>query len=492
MIRPIVRYALCRKHLNKSCINILYNKRWLSSESSNRMLMWHASQDDESWAARHTIGIKKSYHTHNEYDLETPKIRQDKVRISVVGVGGGGSNTVDNMIQSTLNGVDFFVCNTDAQALERSTCENKIQIGAETTGGLGSGAQPNVGRRSAEESVDSLLSVVGECHMMFICAGMGGGTGTGAAPVIAAAAKKRGTIVVAVVTTPFEFEGNKRMNAASEGIKDLERSVDTLIVVPNENIFNIAGSDTPVLEAFKMSDQVLLEGVRGITDIMVKPGLINLDFADVKTIMQRGGRAFMGTGFGFHTKQKSLDTFWDKQQKQVAERLRLDGVVPAEQGHGVNRGKTAALGALYNPLLDSYNISQSENVLLSITASKNITLFEIQDISNAVRQRVGKDTNMIIGTTFSDPNEDAIFQDGVKVSVVITGIPRGTETVNRVSLPITPRVEHIENVVKETIVEPTPPQQEQQQQVGQHAPLQQNTPTDEREGWFVRFIKKHW
>jgi cell division protein FtsZ len=447
--------------------------------------MFHAAEDNISWNSRQTFTLSKPVSS-----TITDTLRHDKVRIVVLGVGGGGCNSVDNMIQAKLDGVEFYVCNTDAQALSRSACQNRIQIGAETTGGLGSGAQPHIGRKSAEESIDYVFDRLGDTNLLFICAGLGGGTGTGAAPVIGAAAKRRGILTVGVITTPFNFEGSQRMTTAIEGLRELERSVDTMIIVPNENIFNVAGPETPLVDAFKLNDQIVLEGIRGITDIAVKPGLINLDFADIKTVVQRGGRAFMGTGFGFtdfgefensaesRSQNNSLHPFWINQQKSVKNQISVNG------SGQVSRGQAAVLAALHNPLLEAYNISRSENVLLSITGSKDTTLKEIKDIANIVKKNVGPDTNMIIGATFVDSKEEYFFKDGIKVSLVITGIPR-TE------------IKSIVDFVHETANASTSPIHTQKsttsstpvQQTVQQVPIQQKSTS---ESGLIKFFKKHW
>jgi cell division protein FtsZ len=424
---------------------LLLNKRNYSTITTQQ---FYAAENDAAWNSIKNVTEEKPEKV--SYTPNPTTFRHDKVRIGILGVGGGGCNSVENMRQSNLTGVEFFVCNTDMQALTKSGCENKIQIGAQATGGLGSGAQPHVGRRSAEESIDHVLEQLGDLSMLFICAGLGGGTGTGASPVIAAAARKRGILTIAVITTPFDFEGNQRMSAALDGLRELERAVDTLIIVPNENIFNVAGPETPVVDAFKMNDDIILEGIRGVTDIAVKSGLINLDFADIKTVMQSGGRAFMGTGFGFDSIDKIPDTklhpYWLKQQAYVKSKGAL------------TRGQAAVFSALQNPLLDMYKISQAQNVILSITGNKDTTLAEIKDISNIVKKQVGQDTSLIIGAAF-----DETITNSIKVSLVVTGIPR---------TDIKAIVDHVhhwkpQEIKVEERVEP-------------------------QESWIVRFFKKHW
>ena len=311
-----------------------------------------------------------------------------KPRIVVIGVGGAGGNAVDNMIEANLQGVEFYVANTDAQAMLRSKTENRIQLGLETTLGLGAGARPDVGAASAEESIDEINDVLDGAHMVFIAAGMGGGTGTGAAPVIAKAAHDRGILTIGVVTKPFGFEGKHRMKAAEDGLAKIKDAVDTLIVVPNQNLFRIANERTTFSEAFRMADDVLYCGVRGITDLMVMPGLINLDFADVRTIMKGMGSAMMGMG----------------------------------EGEGEGRALEAARAAIDNPLLDDVSMKGAKGVLINITGGYDMTLFELDEAANEIRREVDENANIILGSTF-DPE----LEGRVRVSVVAAGLCEQTD-----------------------------------------------------------------
>ena len=316
-------------------------------------------------------------------NLSVPELTELKPRISVIGVGGAGGNAVNNMIESQLEGVEFVVANTDAQAVGLSKADKKIQLGVKTTQGLGAGSVPDIGRAAAEESLDELLEHVGNAHMLFVTAGMGGGTGTGAAPVIAKAAKERDILTVGVVTKPFHFEGARRMRIASAGIEELQKHVDTLLIIPNQNLFSIANERTTFHEAFAMADQVLHSGVRGITDLMVMPGLINLDFADVRTVMSEMGKAMMGTG----------------------------------EAEGDKRAIQAAEAAISNPLLDEVSMKGAKGVLINITGSMDMTLFEVDEAANRIRAEVDPEANIIVGSTF---NQD--LEGRVRVSVVATGI----------------------------------------------------------------------
>ena len=309
--------------------------------------------------------------------------QQLKPRITVIGVGGAGGNAVNNMISSSLEGVEFLVCNTDSQALDQSIAENKLQLGVSITQGLGAGARPEVGRAAAEEVLDTILDQVIGSHMCFVTAGMGGGTGTGAAPVIARAARENGMLTVGVVTKPFHFEGAQRMRTAEEGIEELAQYVDTLIIIPNQNLFRIANEKTTFAEAFNMADEVLNSGVRGVTDLMVMPGLINLDFADIRTVMSEMGKAMMGTG----------------------------------EAEGESRAIDAAESAISNPLLDDITMEGAKGVLINITGGPDITLFEVDEAANRIRQEVDDNANILFGSTFEDTMEGKI-----RVSVVATGI----------------------------------------------------------------------
>jgi cell division protein FtsZ len=304
-------------------------------------------------------------------------------RITVIGVGGAGGNAIANMIAANIEGVDFIVANTDAQALNSSPASTRIQLGPDITGGLGAGARPEVGKAAAEETVEDLENALEGVNMVFIAAGMGGGTGTGAAPVIAEAARRKGVLTVGVVTKPFLFEGTRRMRAAEAGIEELQRQVDTLIVIPNQNLFLVAKADTTFKEAFNLADEVLQQGVRSITDLMVMPGLINLDFADVKSVMEEMGKAMMGTG----------------------------------EGEGENRALEAAERAIANPLLDGVSMAGAKGVIISIIGGEDMKLLEVDEAANHIRELVDEDANIIWGSAFN--NE---LNGKIRVSVVATGI----------------------------------------------------------------------
>ena len=316
-------------------------------------------------------------------NLKVPGLRELKPRIMVCGVGGAGGNAVNNMIVSGLVGVDFIVANTDAQALTSSRAERIIQMGLQVTEGLGAGSQPEVGRAAAEEAIEEIRDHLAGAHMCFVTAGMGGGTGTGAAPVIARTARDMGILTVGVVTKPFQFEGQRRMRVAEAGINELQKSVDTLIVIPNQNLFRVANEKTTFADAFSMADQVLYSGVACITDLMVKEGLINLDFADVRAIMREMGKAMMGTG----------------------------------EASGDKRAIMAAEAAIANPLLDEVSMKGARGLLISITGGNDLTLYEVDEAASRIRQEVDDDANIILGATF-EPSLDGI----VRVSVVATGI----------------------------------------------------------------------
>lgn len=318
-------------------------------------------------------------------NLQKPDITELKPRITVFGVGGGGGNAVNNMITAGLQGVDFVVANTDAQALTMTKAERIIQMGVAVTEGLGAGSQPEVGRAAAEECIDEIIDHLNGTHMCFVTAGMGGGTGTGAAPVVAQAARNKGILTVGVVTKPFHFEGQRRMRLADMGIAELQKSVDTLIVIPNQNLFRIANDKTTFADAFAMADQVLYSGVACITDLMVKEGLINLDFADVRSVMREMGRAMMGTG----------------------------------EASGEGRAMAAAEAAIANPLLDETSMKGAQGLLISITGGRDLTLFEVDEAATRIREEVDPDANIILGATFDEELEGII-----RVSVVATGIDR--------------------------------------------------------------------
>ena len=316
-------------------------------------------------------------------NISVPPTHELKPRITVIGVGGGGCNAVNNMIASHLEGVEFVVSNTDAQSLANSNAQMRVQLGANVTQGLGAGARPEIGRAAADESLDQILEHIDGTHMLFVTAGMGGGTGTGAAPVIAKAARERGILTVGCVTKPFQFEGKNRMRLAEEGINELQQSVDTLIVIPNQNLFRIANAQTTFVDAFKMADKVLYSGVRGVTDLMVMPGLINLDFADVRSVMMEMGKAMMGTG----------------------------------DAEGDNRALDAAAAAIANPLLDDVSLAGARGVLVNITGGPDLTLFEVDEIVDHIRQQSDDDVNLIFGAS-----QDDSMHNNIRVSVVATGI----------------------------------------------------------------------
>ncbi len=306
-----------------------------------------------------------------------------KPRITVFGVGGAGGNAVNNMIDKQLEGVEFVVANTDAQALQSSKADQRIQIGPKVTEGLGAGAKPIIGAKAAEETIEDIVDHLMGAHMCFITAGMGGGTGTGAAPIIAQAAREMGILTVGVVTKPFQFEGTKRMRQAEEGVEALQKVVDTLIIIPNQNLFRLANEKTTFTEAFAMADDVLYQGVKGVTDLMVRPGLINLDFADVRAVMDEMGKAMMGTG----------------------------------EASGENRAVQAAEKAIANPLLDEISLNGAKGVLINITGGYDLTLFEMDEAAEKIREKVDADANIIVGSTL-DPS----MEGTIRVSVVATGI----------------------------------------------------------------------
>ena len=317
------------------------------------------------------------------FTLRVPDQQDLKPRIIVFGVGGAGGNAVDNMILKNLEGANFVVANTDAQALQQSSAHRKIQMGVKITEGLGAGAKPEIGTLAAEESLEEVVDALRDSHMCFITAGMGGGTGTGAAPVIAQAARELGVLTVGVVTKPFQFEGLKRMEQAQIGIETLQDVVDTLIVIPNQNLFRLANEKTTFTQAFELADDVLYQGVKGVTDLMVRPGLINLDFADVRAVMDEMGKAMMGTG----------------------------------EASGEDRAHQAAEKAIANPLLDEISLKGARGVLINISGGNDMTLFELDEAANRIRDEVEGDAKIMVGTTL-DPNLDGLL----RVSVVATGI----------------------------------------------------------------------
>ena len=317
-------------------------------------------------------------------DISLPDVGPNlSPQITVLGVGGSGGNAVNNMMTSNLEGVDFLVANTDAQALKYSTCKNKIQLGSKSTKGLGAGMRPDIGKQAAEEAIHEINEKLEGSHMVFIAAGMGGGTGTGAAPVIAKLAREKGILTVGVVTKPFHFEGTQRMKLADKGIEELQQHVDTLLTIPNQNLFKIANEKTTFADAFKMADDVLYAGVRGVTDLMVQPGLINLDFSDVKNVMSEMGKAMMGTG----------------------------------QASGEGRAIKAAEAAIANPLIDDVSLKGARGLIINITGGNDLTLYEVDEAANRIKQEVDDSANIIYGTTC-----DERLDDVVRISIVATGI----------------------------------------------------------------------
>jgi cell division protein FtsZ len=329
-------------------------------------------------------------------NIGPPAIDELRPRITVIGVGGAGGNAIANMISARIEGVDFVVVNTDAQALNNSIADNRIQLGPDMTQGLGAGARPEVGRAAAEETIEEIERALEGVHMCFIAAGMGGGTGTGAAPVIAEAARRKGVLTVGVVTKPFLFEGTRRMRAAEGGIAELQKHVDTLIVIPNQNLFLVAKAETTFKEAFQLADEVLQQGVRSITDLMVMPGLINLDFADVRSVMGEMGKAMMGTG----------------------------------EGEGPNRALEAAERAIANPLLDGVSMQGAKGVIISIIGGDDMKLLEVDEAANHIRELVDPNANIIWGSAFN-PNLDG----KIRVSVVATGIEQSGEMAESAKAP---------------------------------------------------------
>ncbi|PWR24732.1 cell division protein FtsZ [Zavarzinia aquatilis] len=329
--------------------------------------------------------------------LGVPEPAELKPRITVFGVGGAGGNAVNNMIEAKLEGVEFVVANTDAQALANNKAARKIQLGGEVTQGLGAGSKPEVGRMAAEETHDQIVEALAGSNMVFITCGMGGGTGTGAAPVVARAAREQGILTVGVVTKPFQFEGSHRMRTAESGIKELHQYVDTLIIIPNQNLFRLANEKTTFAQAFAMADNVLHSGVRGVTDLMIMPGLINLDFADVRTVMSEMGKAMMGTG----------------------------------EASGDKRAIEAAEAAISNPLLDDVSMKGARGVLINITGGMDMTLFEVDEAANRIRSEVDPEANIIVGSTF-----DMEMEGRIRVSVVATGIEAEANAQPRPAQPV--------------------------------------------------------
>lgn len=341
-----------------------------------------------------------------------------KPRISVIGVGGGGGNAVNNMIAQNLEGVDFIVANTDAQALENSTASRKIQLGLETTQGLGAGARPEVGKAAAEEAQAEIEKELEGANMVFITAGMGGGTGSGAAPVVAKIAKSKGILTVGVVTKPFQFEGKKRYETAETAGENFTKEVDSIIIIPNQNLFRIADKKTTLADAFIMADNVLYAGVRSITDLMMMPGLINLDFADIKSIMEDKGKAIMGTG----------------------------------EAEGEDRAVKAAEQALSNPLLDDCSMHGAKGVLINITGGSDITLFEIDEAASRIKEEVDEDANIIFGSSF-----DESLAGKIRVSIVATGIDEKNAVKRTAPTPSKPAPRYVEESFTEEVIAPSAP-----------------------------------
>ncbi|MDG1117604.1 MAG: cell division protein FtsZ [Flavimaricola sp.] len=358
-------------------------------------------------------------------NLSLPGQEDLKPRITVFGVGGAGGNAVNNMIEKELDGVEFVVANTDAQALQQSNAPAKIQMGVKVTEGLGAGARASVGAAAAEESIEQIVDHLAGAHMCFITAGMGGGTGTGAAPIIAQAARELGVLTVGVVTKPFQFEGAKRMKQADLGIEALQKVVDTLIIIPNQNLFRLANENTTFTEAFALADDVLYQGVKGVTDLMVRPGLINLDFADVRAVMDEMGKAMMGTG----------------------------------EAEGENRAVQAAEKAIANPLLDEISLEGARGVLINITGGYDLTLFELDEAANKIREKVDSEANIIVGSTL-----DTSMEGRMRVSVVATGIDAAVSHADMplprrsMSQPLRERVSQEEAAVAEPAAAPVAPQ----------------------------------
>jgi cell division protein FtsZ len=360
--------------------------------------------------------------------LTAPRATELKPRIVVFGVGGAGGNAVNNMIEAGLEGVEFVVANTDAQQLAFAKTDRRIQLGVQATQGLGAGAHPEIGMSAAEESIPEIGEHLDGAHMVFITAGMGGGTGTGAAPIIAKCARERGILTVGVVTKPFHFEGRHRMRLADAGISELQRYVDTLIVIPNQNLFRVANERTTFAEAFGMADQVLHSGVRSITDLMVLPGLINLDFADVRTVMTEMGKAMMGTG----------------------------------EATGDDRALMAAQNAIQNPLLDEVSLKGAKAVLVNVTGGLDMTLLEVDEAANAISEQVDPEANIIFGAAF-DPSLDGM----IRVSVVATGMDGASIAAIEPKIERRPQAEPLRVDTRRVAPEPAP-----QPMFSQAAPVQ--------------------
>mgnify|MGYP003641504213 FL=1 len=372
-------------------------------------------------------------------NLSIPGQDELKPRITVFGVGGAGGNAVNNMIDKELDGVEFVVANTDAQALQHAKANARIQMGIKVTEGLGAGARATVGAAAAEESIEQIVDHLAGAHMCFITAGMGGGTGTGAAPIIAQAARELGVLTVGVVTKPFQFEGAKRMKQAEEGIEALQKVVDTLIIIPNQNLFRLANERTTFTEAFQLADDVLYQGVKGVTDLMVRPGLINLDFADVRAVMDEMGKAMMGTG----------------------------------EAEGENRAIEAAEKAIANPLLDEISLEGARGVLINITGGYDLTLFELDEAANKIREKVDPEANIIVGSTL-----DTAMEGKMRVSVVATGIDAAVRSADlplprrSMAAPLKPQA-----AVETEVAKPAAPAPAPQPVAARAAPVATASPT---------------
>jgi cell division protein FtsZ len=355
-------------------------------------------------------------------------IREMKARLTVFGVGGAGGNAVNNMIAAGLQGVDFVVANTDAQALAKSKCKRIIQMGPEVTQGLGAGSQPGLGRAAAEEVVNAIRHHLTGAHMVFITAGLGGGTGTGAAPVIAETARELGILTIGVVTKPFHFEGQRRMRLAEAGIAELQKVVDTLLIIPNQNLFRVTTKDTTFADAFAMADQVLYAGVACITDLIVKEGLINLDFADVRTVMREKGKAMMGMG----------------------------------EASGENRVLTAAEAAISNPLIEDPSIKRASGLLISITGGKDMTLFEVDEAATRIREEADQDANIIVGAIFDESLEGIVRVSVVATGIDNTGVAHQIQPAESALRELVGKLRNDGHRIAERIERPATPQSEQQ------------------------------
>ena len=375
-------------------------------------------------------------------------IREMKARLTVFGVGGAGGNAINNMIAAGLQGVDFVVANTDAQALTKSTAQRIIQMGPRVTQGLGAGAQPEVGRAAAEEVVDAIRDHLTGAHMVFITAGLGGGTGTGAAPVIAETARELGILTIGVVTKPFHFEGQRRMRLAEAGIAELQKVVDTLLIIPNQNLFRVTTKDTTIADAFAMADQVLYAGVACITDLIVKEGLINLDFADVRTVMREKGKAMMGMG----------------------------------EASGEKRVLTAAEAAISNPLIEDPSIKRASGLLISITGGKDMTLFEVDEAATRIREEADPDANILVGAIFDESLEGIVRVSVVATGIDNTGAAHQIQPAESALKELVGKLRNDSHRIAERIERPAPPPQSerpQQRQAARHTEGRPATPISE-------------